>query len=110
LHQMIDEEAIAAVGRHATCGGMRLCEISEILEVGHDVAQAGRRKLELPALRQRAGADRLARRHVLENDRPQHVARAAVELVTSHLEFRYHRSSLDARGDCPTRSWHSHDE
>src|SRR5207253_7390606 len=78
-------------------GGVRLGEVAEVLEIGHDVAKAGRRELEAPALGQRSRADGLARRDVLENDLPQHVARAAVQLVAMDFEFLYHRGFSSTR-------------
>src|SRR6185436_3708256 len=63
-HQMIDEETVAAVGGDATRGRVRLGQVAEALEVGHDVAEAGRGQLEASAFRERAGADRLAARDV----------------------------------------------
>jgi hypothetical protein len=41
LHEVVDEEAVAAIRRDAAGRGVRLLEIAEILEIGHDVAQAG---------------------------------------------------------------------
>ena len=51
-HQIIDEEAVSAVGRHPAGRGMRLLEISEVFEVGHDVAEAGRRQAKTSRSRQ----------------------------------------------------------
>ena len=81
-HQVVDEEAVAAVGRNAAGRGVRLRQVAEVLEIGHDVAEAGRRELKAAALRQRAGADRFARGNVLHDDLAQDLPRASVELLS----------------------------
>ena len=60
LEQRVDEEAIALVGGHAARGGVRRADEPELLEVGHDVADGGRRQRQAGLARQRARADRLA--------------------------------------------------
>ena len=90
-HQMIDEETVAAVGGNAAGGGMRLLQVSEVLEVGHDVAEARRRELKTAGSSQRSRADGLACRYVLDDDLAQHLAGAAVEIVSMKVEFLHGR-------------------
>jgi hypothetical protein len=93
-HQVIDEKAVAAVGRDSPGRRVRLGEIAEVLEIGHDVAEAGRRELEAAAFRERAGADRLTAGDMLHDDLAQHLACAAVELVSGDVQALYHWLAL----------------
>ncbi len=91
LHQIFDEESVTAVCRHAASGGVRLSEIAEVFQIGHDVAEGCRRKVKESTLRQRARADGFATGYMLNDDFSQHVAGAAVELVAVDFELLYHR-------------------
>src|SRR5438445_12144961 len=90
---MIDEETISAVGRNAPGRGVRLLQVAEVFEIGHDVAQAGGREAEPARFRQRARADRLAGRDVLHDDLSQDLAGPTVELVFVKFQFLHHRPS-----------------
>src|SRR3989441_8211071 len=101
LHQVIDEEAVAAFGGHPAGGSVGLLKVSVVLEVGHDVAKAGRGELKAAASRQRARADRLAGGDMLHDDLAQHLTGAAVEFVTMHLELLYHGCVSTPRPGAP---------
>ena len=58
--QPVDEEAVASGRGDAAGRGVRAGDQSEVLEVGHHVADGGRRQVEPGVARERAGADRLA--------------------------------------------------
>jgi hypothetical protein len=66
---------------------MRLLEVTEVLEVGHHVAQARRGEAKTAGSGKRAGADGFARRHMLHDDLAQDVAGSAVELISVKVEF-----------------------
>jgi hypothetical protein len=74
LHQRIDEEPQAELGRQAAGGGMRREDEAEMLEIRHHVAHRGRRKGHRQDARQVARADRLARREVALHDRAEYLA------------------------------------
>ena len=77
--QRVDEEAIAARGGHAAGRGMRAGDEAHVLEVGHHVADACRRKVEARQLGQGARTDRLAVGDVALDQGLQQQLRAFVE-------------------------------
>ena len=80
LHQRIDEEAQAPLGRQPARRGVRRIDEAELFEVRHDVAHRGRRQRHRDQAREIARADRLAGRKVALDDLPEDLARALVEL------------------------------
>ena len=60
LEQLVDEEAVATVGRHSARRGVRRGDESERLEVRHHVADRGRAQRQPGLTRQCTRADRLA--------------------------------------------------
>jgi hypothetical protein len=87
---MIDEEAIAAVGRNAACRRVRMLQISEVFEVGHDVPETRRRETKPAGFGECPRADRLPARDMLEDDLVQHLAGAAVEIFAVDIDFLGH--------------------
>ena len=72
-----------------------MLQIAEVLEIGHHVAETGRRELESAAFGQGTGADGLAGSDVLHDDLPQHLAGAGVEIVTTELNVLDHSGSRE---------------
>ena len=68
---LIDQEAIAAVGRHAAGARMGLNQIAELFQARHLVADRCRRDVETRALDEVSRADGLTRADVLANDRAE---------------------------------------
>jgi len=66
---------------------VRLLQVAEVFEVGHDVAEAGWGKLEASALRQCPGADGLAAGDMLQHDLAEHLAGADIEIVVMHRDI-----------------------
>ena len=85
LHQRIDEEAQAELGRQPAGRGMRRIDQAELLEVRHHVADRGGRQRHREDARQIARADRLAGRQVALDDLAENLARALVERRQAHL-------------------------
>ena len=77
--EVVDEEAVAAVGRDATGRGVRLHQVALTLEDRHVVAHGRARDPEVPGRRDRLGSDRLRSRDVLLHDRTQHPGAPLVE-------------------------------
>ena len=77
--QAVDEETIAFRRRHAARRRMRAGDESHLLEIGHHVANRGRRQLEARLPRQHAGTDRLAIGDVALDQRLQQVLRAGIK-------------------------------
>jgi hypothetical protein len=67
----VDEEAVAARRGDAPCGGVRADDQAQLLQVGHHVADGGRRQLQARSLRQRARTHRLAVGDIALNQRFQ---------------------------------------
>src|SRR5438874_1193045 len=65
---LVDEEAVAAIGRNAARAGVRLNEVAELFEARHLVADGRRRHVEPRALNEVARTDRFARADVLAHD------------------------------------------
>jgi hypothetical protein len=71
LEQQVDEDAIAAVGRHAPGRRVGLMHVAAVLELREHVPD-GRRRQAQPALaREMLRRDRLARLDVLPDERGQ---------------------------------------
>ncbi len=85
LHQVIDVEAVAAVGRDAPGRGVRLMEVAEVLEIRHHVPEGRGRELEGARLRERTGTDRLAARDVDPDDLVEDVPETQVEFFFGAL-------------------------
>ena len=69
LHHLIDVEAIRFVRRNASCGGVRLLQITQLFQIRHLVADGSARKIELLMLADRTGTDRRRGHDVLVDDR-----------------------------------------
>src|SRR5262249_25405665 len=100
-HQRIDEESQAEFGGQAAGGGVRCVDQTELLEVGHDVANRSRRQRRGDQARQVARADRLPGGQIALDDLPENLARALVELRQTDLRrpdrnVLGHRSSNSA--------------
>ena len=80
LGEVVDEVAVALVGRDPAGGGVGLDDVALALELGHVVADRGARDPEGPGLRDRLGRDRLGGLYVLLDDRSQHCG-SAVDCV-----------------------------
>ena len=80
LHQRIDEEPQAELGRQPAGRGVRRIDQAELLQVLHDVAHRSRRQRHRDDPRQVARADRLAGREIALDDLAKDLARALVEL------------------------------
>ena len=83
LRQLVDEHAVALVGRHAAGRGVRGGDELFVFEQGHVVADRGRRDAELVAVDDRLAADGLVRVDVVLHDRAEDLQSA----------LRDHRSS-----------------
>ncbi len=83
FQQAVDEEAQALLGRGAAGAGMRRVEQAHGFQVGHDVADRGRRQRQRQALGQGARTHRLAARqeglHQMAEDLPGAVAQDGVQ-------------------------------
>ena len=78
-----------------------MLQVAEILEIRHHVAQACRRELKPPALRQGARADGLTRGHVLHDDLAQHLAGAGVEIITASIDMLDHEFNCEFGSEWP---------
>ena len=58
--QRVDEQPVATRGGHATAGRVAVGNQAMLFQIGHDVADGGRRQVQARVLRQRARAHRLA--------------------------------------------------
>ncbi len=72
LGEVVDEVAVALVGRDPAGRGVGLDDVPLPLELGHVVADRRARHPERPGLGDRLGRDRLRGLHVLLDDRSQH--------------------------------------
>jgi hypothetical protein len=68
---VVDEDAIALVGRDTPGGGVRRDDQLFVFEEGHIVADRRRGDAELVAIDDRLAADRLVRVDVILNDRAE---------------------------------------
>ncbi len=106
LHQRVDEEAQAPLGRQPPGRGVRRIDEAELLEVRHDVAHGGRRQGHRDDAREVARADRLAGRQIAFDDLAEDLARALVELREARLRWSErnvlrHRSLRHLHQNCP---------
>ena len=90
LHQRVDEEAQAPLGRQPARRGVRRIDEPGMLQVRHDVAHRGRRQRHRDDAGEIARADRLAGRQIALDDLAEDLARALVELREAGLR-RYDR-------------------
>ena len=81
LEQRIDEEAEPELGRQPPRRGVRGIDQAEALEVGHDVADRGRRQRHRQPPADVARADRLAGAEIGLDDLAEDLARTAVEIL-----------------------------
>ena len=79
VQQAVDEQAQPLVGRQAAGRGVRREQQAGVGQVGHHVADGGRRQVHRQPARQGAAADRLAGLHVLLDDLAQDRGGAGVE-------------------------------
>ena len=86
----VDEQPVALVGGDPPGAGVRLGDVALVLERGHVVADRGRRDAQVVPLDQRLGAHRLVRRHVVLDDRAEHVELAVLQ--HAHLPVVRRRS------------------
>ena len=80
LFEVVDEEAVAAVGGHPTGGGVGGHDVALAFEDGHLVAHRRARHAEAPRPRDRLRSDRLGRGDVLLHDGPEDRGLALVEV------------------------------
>ncbi len=85
LHQRVDEEAQAELGRQPAGRGVRRIDQPELLQVLHDVADRGRRQRHGEQPGEVARAHRLAGRQVAVDDLAENLARALVERDEARL-------------------------
>ncbi len=83
LHQRVDEQPQAQMGRRAPGRAMRGVHQPERHQIGHGVADRGGRQWN-PALGQSAAADRLTGCKIGLDDFPKNVAGARVQLLRRH--------------------------
>jgi hypothetical protein len=88
---MVDVEAVGGVGGHAAGRGVRLHQVAQLLEVGHRVADGGRRETLDVAARDRPRADRLPGLDVLRDDCEQHLPVPLIERRAGHGVRRSYR-------------------
>ena len=74
--QLIDVEAVPAIGRDAAGGRMGLLQVSEIFELGERVADGGRRHTQAGHVHQARGSDRLAGIDIFGNERGENLRRS----------------------------------
>ncbi|OWK18759.1 hypothetical protein AJ88_01455 [Mesorhizobium amorphae CCBAU 01583] len=79
LHEGVDEEAQAGLGRQAAGRNMRGIDQAEMLEVAHHIADGGRRQRRGQDARQAARTDRLAIPEIGIDDAPKNVARTHIQ-------------------------------
>jgi hypothetical protein len=95
FEEAVDVQAKTEIGRHAPGRGVGREQQSGVLEVGHHVANAGRRQVLVRAARDRARPDRLTRLDVSVDD-------LAEDLLGAFAQLDDHRSmwphSLPGRG------------
>jgi hypothetical protein len=79
FEQPVHEQAQALLGRQAAGAGVGRVEQPRLLQIGHHVADRGRRQVERQAARQRAAADRLAGLHIDLDQLAQHRCGAGIK-------------------------------
>ena len=79
MQQAVDEQAQPLVGGQTAGGGVRGKQQAGVGQVGHHVADGGRRQVHRQPARERAAADRLAGLHVLFDDLAQNRGGAGIE-------------------------------
>ena len=110
VHQAVHEEAVAVVGRNTPGTRVRVVEIPEGLEVGHDVPQRGRRQSAVDGSREALRADRLAGLDVKLDQSPEDLSPAIVKGCCEHTLLwklyggKEKRQALDFRGHQAGRS------
>ena len=82
-HQLVDVQAVGAIRRDAAGGSVGLNEVAAIGQVGHDVADRGRREGEAVRFEQRPGRHGPAGVHVDTNDLLQN--RPTPDVETRHI-------------------------
>jgi len=85
LEDAVDEQAKPGLGRQPAGRGVRREQQPGLLQVRHDVADGGRRQVDVEPLRQRARADRLAGLEIGVDDVAQNLARAFVQFGNHRL-------------------------
>ena len=98
MQQAVDEQPQPLIGGQPAGGGVRREQQAGVRQVGHHVADGGRRQVHRQPARQRAAADRLAGFHVLLDDLPQHRGRTGIET----------RRQRGTRGETGRKSWLVH--
>ena len=96
--ELVDEQPVAAVGRHPAGARVRLAEVALFLQHGHVVAHGGRGDPQLVALDEGLAADRLLGGDIVLDDRAQHVELAVVEDSIVALLVVGRRSSATSVG------------
>ena len=98
LQQPVNEQAQTVLRGQTTRRGVGRIEQPQILQVGHHVADGGRRQRNAHAPGQGPRADRLPGFHVALDDRPEHVAGTGVQLFDQGraigVEHRFRRHSV----------------
>ena len=92
LHQQLDEVAIAAIGRHAARGGVRLGDQAGFFERGQLVAHGGGRQLSLVLASDQVRGHRLRQGDVFLNDVAKDALSAGGQL--GHSRGRWPRLAL----------------
>ena len=95
LGELVDEDAVALVGRHAARRGVRRRDQLLLFELRHVVADRGRRDAERMPLDDGLRADRLARCDVVLHDDAEHGETAFGDHPV-HQSFRRSRGNPDA--------------
>src|SRR6202011_1240782 len=80
LHQGVDEKSQTKFGGQPAGGSMRRVDQAELLEIGHHVADRGRRQRHRDQARNVARTDGFAGREITLDDLTKYVPRALVEL------------------------------
>ena len=101
--QLVDEQPVAAVGRHPAGARVRLPQVALVLQHGHVVAYGGGGHPQLVALDQGPAADRLLGRDVVLDDGAQHVELALVEGHRTLPSSRRSSGLAPARCECAAR-------